>query len=257
MGKYNYTIEGIKNALFNIGLKNGDTIFIHSNIGFFGRLKDCNSVEDYYETFKEAIFEIIGDSGTMVNPTFSYSFCNKNEFNVKETPGICGVFSETARLDPDAIRSEDANFSIVAIGAKAKYLTEKVPEFSFGKNSFWDKFLKENGIIVNFNFDTGSTFIHYVERELRVPYRYDKGFPGKLIKDNLEFESKFYHFVYDLSKPEHSPDFPSFNKKAIESNLVKTANLGKGRISSITAQDTFNLIKDELNKDPNFLIKGK
>lgn len=251
-----YAKQNIIEALKSLGLKQGDSLFCHNNIGFFGRLEDAKSSKDYYEIFKSTIFEVIGDEGTLVCPTFSYTFCKQQDFDVKNTPGVCGAFSEMMREDKDAFRSEDANFSIVAIGKNAKYFTENSPEYSFGENCFWERYLKVDGIFCNFNFDSGSTFIHYVEKRLNVLYRWDKGFDGIVINGGKKEKRTFYHFVCDLENENHSPDFTKFDKKAKELGLAKTTNLGKGQILKISAKDTFNLIEKELKTTPNFLIKG-
>ncbi len=252
----NYCKKDIIKALINLGITKGNNLFSHSNIGFFGKLDEAKSSTDYYKIFKEVIFEVIGKEGTLVCPTFSYTFCKKQNFDVKNTPGVCGLFSELMKNDEESIRSEDANFSVVAIGKNARYFTEKVPDYSFGKDSFFDKFLKKDGIFFNFNFDSASTFVHYVERELKVPYRWDKGFEGFVINGDKKEKRTFYHFVCDLENKNHSPDFTKFDKKAKESSLAQTVNLGKGQIVKITAKNTFELIKQELKTTPNFLIKG-
>lgn len=252
-----YSKKDIVNALKAIGIKEGNNLFCHSNIGFFGKLEKAKTSKDYYEIFKSAIFEVIGNEGTLVCPTFSYTFCRKHDFDIKNTPGVCGAFSEMMREDKDAFRSEDANFSIVSVGKNAKYFTQKAPEYSFGRNSFWDKFLISDGIFCNFNFDSGSTFIHYVERCLDVPYRWDKGFEGYLVDGKKKEKRIFYHFVYNLEKENHIPDFTKFDKLAKELNLAKTATLGKGQVLKISAKDTYDLIEKEIKNTPNFLIKGK
>jgi aminoglycoside 3-N-acetyltransferase len=254
-GKCDYTEEDIVIALKNIGLKNGDNIFVYSNMGFFGILKDA-STEDYYEAFKRAIFKVIGEDGTLVVPTFSYSFCQNEVFNPESTSHKCGMFSEMVRQDSESIRSIDANFSIAAIGKKSRYFTDRSPEHSFGENCFWERFLDSNGIFVNFNFDSGSTFVHYVEKKLNVPYRYDKAFQGTLVINGKKQQAVFYHFVYDLEKPNNFPDFTKFDKKAKSLGLAKTANLGRGQIVSITARTTLGIIESQLKIDPAFLIKG-
>lgn len=254
---FDYSKEDIIKCLMDVGVTKGDNIFIHSNIGFFGRLKDAKEPEDFYRIFKEAIFNVIGDEGTMVVPTFSYSFCWNQNFDKKETESVCGIFSEMVRKDPNASRSEDANFSIAAKGGNAEYFTSNSPEHSFGEESFWERFLGKNGKFCNFNFDSASTFIHYVEKCLKVPYRYDKKFSGLYLSGEKPEKRSFYHFVYDLEKPHHGPDFAKFNDKAIEKNLVKSSNLGRGQITIISAKDTFKLIEDEIKINPSFLIKGK
>jgi aminoglycoside 3-N-acetyltransferase len=255
--KYHYAEDDIANAFNEIGLKKGDNVFIHSNLGFFGTLKNAKYPHNYYHAFKNEILNIIGDGGTLITPTFSYSYCHDEIFIPESTPGVGGYFSDMIMKETKAIRSVDGNFSIVAIGNLAGFFTKYPPEHSFGKNSFWERFLKSNGKFVNLNFDAGSTFIHYVEKTLNVPYRFDKIFSGSSMINGKKITGVFYHFVYDLSKPNNAPDFTKFDNKTKETGLAKRVNLGKGQIVSITAQDTFNLIKSELQSNPSFLIKGK
>jgi aminoglycoside 3-N-acetyltransferase len=256
MNKYDYSLPSIVNALQRVGITRGSSIFVHSNLGFFGLLQNAIEPFDYYTIFKEAIFDVIGDTGTLVFPTFSYSFCKKEIFDAKNTPGVCGLLSECARLDEHAQRYNDANFSVVALGKNADLFTYDATEYSFGPGSFWDRFLKKNGVFCNFNFDAGSTFIHYVERELSVDYRFDKAFCGVIRSGAVLQERVFYHFCYDLTKPEHGPEFSKFDRKAKSIGLARVANLGRGQIVAISALDTFELIRRELALDGNFLTKG-
>jgi aminoglycoside 3-N-acetyltransferase len=257
MLKNKYSKREIVGSLKKVGIKSGDQLFTHANVGFFGVLAGAKNSSDYYNFFKEAIFEVIGPAGTWVMPTFSYSFFRKQDFNPAVTPGVCGFLSEEFRLDPHAIRSQDANFSVAAVGKYAQYFTGNAPGHSFGADSFWERFLKKNGKFCSFNLDSGSTFIHYVEKKLQVPYRYDKAFTGKLILKGKSRRGIFYHFVYDLSKPNNGPDFTKFDKKAKKLGLTRTVNLGKGQILSIAAKNVFDLISEELKNNPAFLISGK
>ncbi len=253
---FDYTKADIVSALRTLGLSSGDSVFIHSNIGFFGRLEGASGQEDYYGMFKDSIFNVIGDAGTLVVPTFSYSFCKGEAFDSSATPTTCGFFSEMLRKDSQSLRSEDANFSVAAIGAKARLFTEDAPCFSFGEHSFWERFLIHKGKICNFNFDAGSTFVHYVERRLGVDYRFDKAFKGVSIRNGLERERVFHHWVYDKTKPEDTPDFTKFHRKAVAAGLAKTSNLGRGQMVLISAEDSFRLISDEIPRSPFFLRKG-
>lgn len=254
--KYGYGREAITQALRSLGLKEGDNIFVHSNLGYFGRLSGAETAEDYFSAFAESIFAVIGHSGTLSVPTFSYSFCNGQPFEKAKTPGVCGLFSELVRTDSRALRSGDANFSVAAIGPLAGFLTENAPAYSFGEDSFWARFLQRNGRVVNFNFDAGSTFLHYVERCLKVPYRYDKAFSGISVEGTKEIPKTFYHFVYDLNKPEHGPDFTKFHREAVGAGLVKKAELGRGQMLTISARDVFDFVEAGLRDDPYLLTRG-
>lgn len=252
-----YCIDDIKNVFKKLGLKKGDNVFSHSNLGFFGRCEGAKSAQDLCETFKKSFLEIIGEEGTLVVPTFTYSFCHKEIFDPQNTISNMGMFSEYIRQLPEAIRSDDGNFSVAALGKNAEYFTENPPEYSFGKDSFFDKFKKMNGKFVNLNFDSGSTFIHYVERELKVPYRWDKPFDGILIKNGQEQKRRFYHFVYNPEIPKHNPNFKKFDKLAKEKMITKEQNLGKGTVLVLSAVDTYNFIEENLKIDKDFLIDGE
>jgi aminoglycoside 3-N-acetyltransferase len=256
MVKFDYTEADIITSLKNVGIKSGDNVFIHSNLGFFGSLFGARNKYDYYLTFKNAIQTVIGDLGTFIVPTFSYSFFNSEIYDKSNTKSVCGAFSEFVRDDSSSIRSNDANFSICAIGYNKKYFALNSPEHSFGDNSFWDKLYKNKGKICNFNFDSGSTFIHYVERCLNVPYRYDKKFEGYSRNGTQLDKEKYYHFVSDLDDNRVRPNFTKFDLKAKEMGLSVTSNLGKGQIVCISAVDTFDLIKSELKIDDTFIING-
>ena len=73
---YDYEYEDIVEAIKKAGIQKNDVLFSYSNIGFFGKMHDAKSMDDYCSRFKKAIFEVIGKDGTLVVPTFSYSFCN-------------------------------------------------------------------------------------------------------------------------------------------------------------------------------------
>jgi len=253
---HDYSRKDIVAAMRGVGLGPGAIVFTHSNVGFFGRLEGMNSPENVYSTIKEAVFEVIGPEGTWVVPAFSYSFCNKKPFDPDVTPGVCGFLSEAVRKDKNALRSFDANFSVAAIGRLAGHLTQDAPRYSFGPGSFWARFLDAGGKVCNFNFDAAASFVHYVERELKVPYRYDKAFPGEFCHMGKKEQRVFYHFVYDLAKPQDGPEFTKFDQEARQWGLAKRCNLGKGQIVLISAHDSFELIKLKLQEDPGFLTKG-
>ena len=253
---YDYSYDDIVQALVSAGINKGDIIFIHSNVGYFGRLEGAATRENFYYIFKRALTEVLGEAGTFVVPAFSYSFCWGKPYNKILTPSVCGVFTELVRSDNMSYRSDDANFSVVAVGRDAEYLTADAPEFSYGVGSFWEKFLQRKGKLCNFNFPPSSTFIHYVERCLKVPYRYDKPFTGIALVNGKEVKKTFYHFCYDLNKLCYQPDFSKFDQRARERKFAKSVDLGRGQVVVVSAEDSFKLIEEEIVRDQAFLIKG-
>ena len=163
-----------------------------------------------------------------------------------------GMFTDYVLKQPGTIRSLDPNFSIAANGGKAVYYTQNPPEKSFGDNCFFERFYENNGLICNLNFDAGTTYVHYVEHKLNVPYRYDKQFKGKVLVGDKWEERISYHFVFD--KPENAPVFSRLHDISIETGVAKIEKLGKGVVLAERAQDLFNIIKKTMEKRPRFLL---
>lgn len=251
---YNFKI--LKEAFLAIGLKKGDLVFSHSNIGYFGIPEGEKSVDNAFNTILNALFDVIGETGTLVVPTFTYSFSQGRIFDYDNTPSDCGIFTEKIRNLSQSYRSEDPNVSVTAIGHLAKEITENVPENTYGENSFFDRFYQRKGVICNFNLDARSTFIHYVERGLKVPYRFDKSFTGIFIKNGVEQERKSTIWVRYLTEGTASRCEP-FDQLARQQNLYKTAQVGRGFVGAITAENTFNLIKNTLPSRPWFLTEAE
>ena len=85
-----YSINDYILSLKNLGLKKGDNIFIHSNIAFFGPvdihwdfLQPGYNEHNIKDFFLEPIFDLIGENGTIVVPTFTYSFTNNLAFDIE------------------------------------------------------------------------------------------------------------------------------------------------------------------------------
>ena len=237
-------------------LTKGDTIYCHSAIGYFGRLLDCNSADDLCECFFDSIFEIIGDSGTLIVPTFTYSFPKNEIFNPNKSVSKMGIFSEWVRKHKDSLRVVDPCYSVSVVGKNKEYFIKNVTVNSFGKNSVFDKFFNLNGRILCFNFP-GNTFIHYIERKLNVNYRFDKIFYGLIEAKGQLVDSKSIIYVRFLSDDslEHTPI--NYEIEGRKSGLIKSVKLGRGEISSVTSQGVHETIINNIKNRPYFLTKAE
>lgn len=254
--KYHYTREDVYNALQEIGLKKGDTVFSHSNIGYLGIPQGGRDIDNAFNTILNAFFDVIGSEGTLIVPTYTYSFPQNKIFNPDETPSDCGIFTEKLRQHKDAYRSEDPCVSVAAIGKRAIELTTDAPQNTYGPNSFFHRLHKAQAIICNINFDAGSNFVHYVERVLHVPYRFDKTFTGILQKNGKIIKTSSTLWVRYLVPGTH-PQFEKYNKLAVEKNLFKISKVGRGMFGAISTNDSFDLVKETLDYRPWFLTDAE
>ena len=239
-----------------VGIKPGDILFGHSNIGFFGFPEEGRNPQLVADVILEAIFDVIGSGGTLVVPTFSYSFGKKEIFDLEFTPGIGGPFAEAVRIRPGAVRSLDPSASVAALGARALELCSNAPENSHGPDSFFDRIWKANGKVCNFNFNATTTFTHFTERVLQVPYRFDKTFEGVVRAQGREEKRKSTIFVRKELIPETEFAYERFDRLAVESGLCLKAKVGRGFIKCMAVRDQFDLIERNIGQDPNFLTRA-
>ncbi len=243
-----YSKKNIRDSLLKLDLKKNDIIFCHSNIGYFGKIMNTKSKDKLCKIFFDEIFNVIGKKGTLVVPTFSYSFFNNENFTLN-TPSKMGIFSEWIRKRKESCRSLDPNFSVSAIGPLKRYLTENFTRETCNSHSFFGKFHSLNGKILNFNFP-GTTIIHYYEKLLGVNYRFEKKFKGK-VYNQKEVWSVFSRYLKNDFN--HNP-FKLMNLLR-KKNKNKFSNLGKGEIFSIKSKDLFKFIQKEIKRDKNLLIE--
>ena len=59
------TLADIKNSLYELGIRDGDTIVVHSSLKSFGQ------VEGGADTVINALTEAVGSEGTVVVPTLA------------------------------------------------------------------------------------------------------------------------------------------------------------------------------------------
>ncbi len=251
-----YTAEDLVDAVSRCGVEAGDVIFVHSNIGYSGRMEGVRSLDDLCARTVDALLEVIGPNGTLVVPTFSYSFGSdkpERRYDPAATPSDCGALSEYVRKLPEAVRSVEPMFSVAAVGAKKVELTKDVSADCFGAGSFWERFLSVEGKVCNLNFDAGSTFIHYVERKLDVPYRQNRAMSGELWDGSRWKAAEVVFFCRDMNDPGATARFEMFDKLAREAEIVATQPVGRGSVVVVSARDTEDFIRSQITRTPDFL----
>lgn len=254
------TGKDIELALVESGLKKGDIVMIHSDISSFGKIGDIKDRNKFLKCIINSFLNVIGDEGTLVVPTYTYTFCRTKIFDLRNTKSEVGVFSEFVRNCDGAIRSEDPIFSHAGIGKNAKILLRNVGNVCFGKDSFFDRLYKFDGKIVNFGKFFDITFLHYIENVFKVSYRFNKKFSGKVIKeDGSKYEAEVIFYVRYL--PEDGRDV-LYNMHRIgneleKRSLLKRVFLGNSYILCSKTKDIYDIGLEMLKKNEyTFLAKN-
>lgn len=256
--KYDYNKDGLRTALLKVGLKKGDVIFSHIGMGFLGYPEEGSNLESIFQVIYDAFSEVLGPEGTWLVPTYSYSFCHGETFDINNTPSVIGYFTERFRTLPAATRSKEPIFSVSGIGPATAKLFKDLPMNCFGHDCIYDRLLKANAFICNLGVGFRyATFVHYVERIKRVPYRFEKIFKGNIIDEGKQEYAKIVYFVRKgLDDKSTFPDLSRLEIDAVKSGYLKSQPIGKSRVTNISCQHLFKLCSRGINKDPWYLAKG-
>lgn len=254
--KKDFRQKDVINALKKAGIKNGDTLMVHADLARFGKLGNIINKKEFVDVFIEAFLKVIGKEGTLIVPTFTYSFCKNEIYDPDNTPSTVGLFTEELRKRKDAFRSIHPIFSVAAVGKRAKELTGNLSKNSFGEGSIYDKLSKiKNSKYVVFGVDYFScTQIHYIEEMLKAPYRYAKKFKGKITNKNKVYDDEYEFYVRYLDRG-INPDFDKIEKRLLDKGFLKKVCLGSDFISVVKISDICREAKKMFKKDPAYFIK--
>jgi len=230
-------------------------LYLHSEINFGipnPKLKKNQILDQLFTCIKKMGVQ------TLCIPTYTFSFCNKEIFNVKKTTSKMGILSEYIRNKSSSLRSIDPLLS-VCINGKNKNLVKNISKNSIGEGSHFDKIHNSKDVkFIFFGPTVGScfTYIHYIEKLLDAPYRYDREFGGTIINNNKKYKDKFKLFVRynDIKTGKGSFIYEDimFKKK-----ISLRKNLGNGFLTSVNKEDAYNSFIELYKKKKNIFFKAK
>lgn len=248
------TYGDLVSAMRKVKADDCDILLIHTDLSF-----GIPSREWKRKELVEILYDAITELGvkTLVFPTFTFSYGNKENFDVVNSKSKMGMLNEYVRKRPDAIRSLDPLMSVCVVGENKELAVVSGNE-SLGPGSFFDRLHKAgNARIMFFGAQLGQchTHMHYVEEHLRVPYRYDKVFHGHIIDyegNCIEDERILYVKYRDVM-----PGVPStFEEELINENLYLKEKVGDSFISCFTEKAAYDKVVEWLQRDVNcFLLE--
>jgi aminopeptidase-like protein/aminoglycoside N3'-acetyltransferase len=259
--RFHYSTEDLTHALQTLGVSPGDIIFTHVDLAALGMPQLSPAIkrptrEAICENIFNCIRQYLGENGTWLVPTFSYTFGKNQIYDPLNTPSDIGMFTEWFRQQPGVIRSLDPMFSIAGIGTQAHAILENLPHDCFGEDSVFARLHRLNAKIVNLGVGVRDmTFLHYVEQKLQVPYRFKKLFFGfRVHKSTIEKEGWMYNVRPYTNNC--SPAFAKLDPILRANNALKATPLGLGEVINITCQTLYEQAANEIRRDAWFLAQG-
>lgn len=245
----------VTEALHSIGVRQGSTVLVHPDAIVAAQFPPMPA-DRRLDLLIGAIEAAIGAAGTLVIPTFSYSFTKGEPFDVLNTPSTVGMVSERFRTLPGVCRTLDPIFSFACRGPAADELMASPVRECFGVASVFAALHRMNAHIVNLgcSMSRGGTFVHYVETAHGVDYRYRKVFSGTVVlTDGRMCESSVVYNVRDLTRKSEG-DFRRLQKRLAADEKLRSVEVGRSRIMAVAANDLFDTAWKMLDEDPGCLI---
>lgn len=229
-----------------------DILLIHTNVSFGKPNREFRRKE-----FVEILFDAIKELGvnTLIFPTFTFSYCNREDYDVKNSKCKMGMINEYARQREDAVRSEDPLLSVCVIGDH-KELAEVSGMKSLGEGSFFDRLHQTSNVRILFlgaELLECNTHLHYVEEKLRVPYRYDKEFEGNII-DAEGKKRADKHILYVKYRDIKLRSQPLYEQELLEEGKYIKRALGDAYVSCLTEKAAYDKTYEWLNRDINCFL---
>ncbi|MBI4798387.1 MAG: AAC(3) family N-acetyltransferase [Desulfarculus sp.] len=249
------TSADVGQALARVGVEAGDTLMLHGDAMAAAQMTSV-PLAQRPQALLEAIQEHLGPGGTLVLPVFTYSFTKGEDFDPAVSPGQVGLLGERFRHMPGVRRSLDPLFSVAARGAKAEELTSGDAAQCFGPDSFFGRLHRARGKIACLGCTLQVvTFLHYVERDLSVDYRFDKQFQGRVRQPGGQWrDTTVTYFVRDLERDSESVLLPLERRLETAGRLRRTS-LGRVGLICVDCDDFYDQTRALLAQHPLALIK--
>jgi aminopeptidase-like protein/aminoglycoside N3'-acetyltransferase len=242
----------------SLGMTDGDTIFVHSAYSTLGRAP--GGVEGGPATVNEAILEVVGPEGTLIQPTFNYDFLKGVPWDIRITPSQMGVLTELLRVDPRAKRMFHPIYSMAAIGKYADELAAHRTTDCFGETTIFKKFRDWNAkvLVLGLPYSKSFTFLHHCEQAAEVDYRFLKEFKGIAI----DFNGKPHEVTYTMLVRDVERgvvlDFEPIGA-LLDSQVVNMKKIGLGDVRLMKCNDVFRVavkaIKEQKGPGLTYVIE--
>lgn len=240
-----------RNFLDELKVGTGANLVLHSNAALGLGLREAGEGRRFLDELEGAV----GSAGVIALPAFSYSFPKGETFSRNLPVGSdMGLLSQLA-MQRGYHRIEDPMFSFLVRAPKPLEF-EPGTNSSNGSSGTFGRFFNRSFQVLSIGLDLGTTLIHEIEHQCRVPYRFTKFFEGKISRNGNSIRTSWAVFVRDLENPASNPDFSRLNRLLENNGALRRSKAGRRSSYSWSLDFMAGIIRQELERTPDFLIRG-
>jgi len=248
----NVTFEDIIKGLEEVGVVEGDILFVHSSLKSFG------NVEGGADTVIDALLSVLGKNGTLLLPTLTFAYVNENEpfIDIKETPCTTGIIPKTFLKRPGVVRSKHIVSSAAAFGPQAEFLTSTHDDTPCDLLSPYGKLYSLGGKVLFMGAGIGSNTLFHVAEEIVLPdYMTFAPINNAKIKleDSTIITKNFRR--YNCSQSGVIRRLVKMENIFEEKNLFKKTTVGNCLFRLISAKDNVDTSCELLRTNPKYILE--
>ena len=243
----------IRAGLAELGVAPGDALLAHSSLRSFGY------VQGGADTVIDALLETVGDDGTILVPTLSFSVLKSTPhfFSVSATPSSSGRITETFRRRPEARRSRHPVSSAAAIGPQAEFLTADHWDTPCGPDSPYYRLYALGGKVVFFGASLGSNTLFHCAEEMTAPdYLGYAAIENAIVAGADGCRRTVTARRYDCADRGVTRHLGNMAPVFRERDLLRRTVIGQSRTFVIAAQDNVGVSCEILAADPDYILSS-
>ncbi|HET7602044.1 MAG TPA: DUF4910 domain-containing protein [Gemmatimonadales bacterium] len=228
-------LAALEQGLRDAGLRTRDVLFLHVNLAALGLDDDAPTAA----AVLAGVQNVLGPDGTILVPTYTFSFCRQEAFDPATTPTAGGPWSPSAgfleyfRALPGAVRSADPIHSVAGLGPAARPLLSNIAPTCFGAGSVFARLVEQDALICMLGLDLDeATVRHHTEEVVGVPFRYRKLFTGAIGPECGATRAGWVYNVRILAD-NGRPDGSRLARAARERGLAHVVPVGTGELVAV------------------------
>lgn len=243
----------LADELRTLDLRPGDDVLVHSS------LKGLGHVDGGAGTVVDALLDAVGPGGTVLFPTITataeHGPAHPPRVVLAETPGWTGAIPEAARVRPDAVRSVHPTHSVVALGARARELTDGHASSvtPCDASSPYGRLADRGGRVLLLGGVThaSSTSLHGVEERAGVPHHLQESPTDGIVilPDGSEVVVRGYLHLWGWDR-----DFERVTDPLRAAGVQRDGHVGAGSATLVEARGYVDVLVPLLRADPTYLL---
>ena len=235
----------------HLGLNKGDRVYVTSDVKNLLYEAMHHDDETDLNILIDGITEIIGEEGTLVIPTFNWSFCGGTPFDYYKTPCKTGSLGKIALARSDFRRTRHPIYSFAVWGKDQDELCALDNKSSFGADSPFALMVDRGyrNLFIDKDLEHSFVFVHYAEQSvgnLHAGYRYLKDFTADYTDENGVTTKRTYDMNVRALDRDVTNVIYAFEDEFIEKGIMKRFFINGIEFSIIELKQSHPIMQEDV-----------